>query len=68
MTPEIKQMKTWDEAEKWLAKHGWGMEQIREQKELWDSASITAKPVISVNTTTASKPAKTTTIKKPTAK
>lgn len=43
MTPEIKTMKTWAEAERWLAKHGWGIEQIREQKELWDKTHSTAK-------------------------
>lgn len=50
---EIKDMKSWDEAEKWLSKHGWGPELIAQQKEAWDAiatptpiATITAKPEI----------------------
>lgn len=53
MTPEIKDMKTWAEAERWLAKHGWGMSQIAQQKELWEKESNPAvqtqkpeKPVV----------------------
>jgi hypothetical protein len=43
MIPEIKDMKTWDEAEKWLMKHGWGLGLITEQKILWDAAHT--KPI-----------------------
>ena len=39
MTPEIKNMKTWDEAFRWLAKHGWGLALIEEQKIEWDKAN-----------------------------
>ena len=50
---ESKDMKSWDEAEKWLSKHGWGPELLVQQKEAWDAiatpapiAIITAKPEI----------------------
>jgi len=65
MIKEIKIMKTWKEAERWLAKHGYGIEQIREQKELWDAETKTVveaksnKPVVKAETTT-----KSTTVKK----
>ena len=45
MTPEIKDMKTWEEAELWLSKHGWGPELILQQKELWMAAQTKAEPV-----------------------
>lgn len=46
MTPEIKDLKTWKEAERWLARHGFGIAQIEEQKELWDAAQEkSAEPV-----------------------
>jgi hypothetical protein len=50
MIPEIKEMKTWDEAARWLAKHGWGLALIEEQKAEWDKANTPKKP-------TATKPA-----------
>ena len=55
MDKAIKDMKTWAEADKWLGRHGYGIEQIREQKELWDAASApvkaTATPAKAVITT-----------------
>ena len=39
MDTAIKDMTSWDEASSWLAKHGYGMDQIRQQKDLWDAAS-----------------------------
>ena len=35
---EIKDMKTWDEANHWLERHGWGPALIAGQKEIWDAA------------------------------
>ena len=50
LTSEIKDMKTWDEANHWLERHGWGPALIAEQKEIWDAAQApkpaTPKPVI----------------------
>jgi hypothetical protein len=54
MTPEIKDYATWEEAQRWLAKHGWGLGLIEEQKILWDAANpppiveleVTHKPVV----------------------
>lgn len=43
MTPEIKDFKTWEEAQRWLAKHGWGLGLIEQQKTLWDEANPTPK-------------------------
>ena len=39
---EIKDMKSWDEAEYWLTTHGWGPELIVQQKEAWDAAATPA--------------------------
>ena len=39
MDNAIKDMTSWAEASSWLAKHGYGMDQIRQQKDLWDAAS-----------------------------
>ena len=33
---DIKDMKSWEEAALWLARHGWGTALIAEQKEIWD--------------------------------
>jgi hypothetical protein len=44
MDNAIKDMTSWNEASSWLAKHGYGIDQIRQQKDLWDAAS-TAKQV-----------------------
>lgn len=70
MTPEIKDMNSWAEAARWLAKHGWGIAQIEEQKAEWDAANApkpttTAKPATTVKTTQPVKttPEKTTTVK-----
>lgn len=55
MTPEIKDCATWEEAHRWLARHGWGLGLIEEQKALWDAANpppakvepeATPKPVV----------------------
>ena len=48
MDNAIKDMKTWDEANTWLSRHGYGIEQIRMQKELWDAANASAAPVAKV--------------------
>jgi len=39
LTSEIKDMKTWDEANLWLERHGWGPALIAGQKEIWDAAN-----------------------------
>jgi len=50
MIQEIKDCKTWAEAERWLAKHGWGLELIALQKLAWDEVhavedvKVTSKP------------------------
>jgi len=45
-------MESWEEASKWLERHGWGPGLIDEQKVAWDAANApkpveakTAKPV-----------------------
>lgn len=43
MTPEIQDFKTWEEAQVWLARHGWGLGLIEQQKVLWDEANAPAK-------------------------
>lgn len=43
MTPEIQDFKTWEEAHVWLARHGWGLGLIEQQKVLWDEANVPAK-------------------------
>lgn len=60
---EIKDMKSWDEAERWLSKHGWGPELIAQQKESWD-AMATPAPIIA----TAVKPEVKKSVKKITIK
>ena len=45
LATEIKDMKSWDEAEYWLSTHGWGTGLIAQQKEAWDAAA-TPIPVI----------------------
>ena len=39
MDNAIKDMNSWAEASSWLAKHGYGMDQISQQKDLWEAAS-----------------------------
>jgi hypothetical protein len=70
MTPEIKNCATWEEAHRWLARHGWGLGLIEEQKVLWDAANtlaplkIKSEPVaINVEPEAASKPAVKTAVK-----
>jgi hypothetical protein len=52
--------KTWEEASRWMQKHGYGVEQIRLEKEKWDAEPVktatVAEPV-----KTAPKPATKTT-------
>lgn len=60
----IKELKEWAVAETWLSRHGYGLEQIREQKELWEKAKAPkAAPVgqttSKVVTSSATKPQKT---------
>ena len=53
LTSEIKDMKTWDEANLWLERHGWGPALIAGQIEIWDKlnpapiseADIPGKPI-----------------------
>lgn len=51
MVEDIRNCETWAEAERWLAKHGYGITQIEQQKEAWDTAhtkpKTAAKPVAS---------------------
>lgn len=58
MTPEIKDFNTWEEAETWLYRHGWGTGLVEEQKILWDEAKK-AKPASQTVSKTATKPAAT---------
>lgn len=55
MTPEIKDFKTWAEAELWLARHGWGTALIEQQKQLWeaDKAVVATKPTVKATAKTA---------------
>ena len=55
LTSEIKDMKTWDEANYWLERHGWGPALIAGQKEIW-AAAHTHKTSAPISTT---KPAAT---------
>ena len=75
MTPEIKNCATWEEAHRWLARHGWGLGLIEEQKVLWDAANplaplkIKSEPVaINVESEIVAKPAVKATPAKPVAK
>ena len=54
LTSEIKDMKTWDEANLWLERHGWGPALIAGQKEIWDAAHA---PKPAAHKPTAPKPA-----------
>lgn len=50
MEEAIKNMKTWEEAENYLARHGFGLGLIEQQKELWfakpkEAPKPAAKPV-----------------------
>ena len=44
VTSEIKDMESWEEASKWLERHGWGPGLIDQQKAAWDAAKA-PKPV-----------------------
>jgi hypothetical protein len=58
MDNAIKNMKTWAEANTWLERHGYGSEQIRLQKELWEASKATvakATPTAKVATAPVAK-------------
>lgn len=57
MTPEIKDFTIWEEAQRWLARHGWGLGLIEEQKVLWDAANPQVKVEPEVTTKPAAKAA-----------
>ena len=38
-------MTSWDEASRWLAKHGYGIDQINQQKALWHASVVSAEAV-----------------------
>jgi hypothetical protein len=40
----IKDMATWEEAEHWLSRHGYGPGSIAEQKELWKPTVVKEEP------------------------
>lgn len=42
MDNAIKDMASWDEASRWLAKHGYGIDQINQQKALWHASAVPA--------------------------
>lgn len=63
MTPEIKDFKTWAEAELWLARHGWGTALIEQQKELWEAANAVEKVAKATTTTKATESNKTASTK-----
>ena len=44
VTSEIKDLESWEEASKWLERHGWGPGLIDQQKAAWDAAKA-PKPV-----------------------
>jgi hypothetical protein len=46
MDNAIKDMKTWAEASTWLERHGYGIEQIRLQKELWEAVPVPVKATV----------------------
>ena len=52
MDNAIKDMTSWDEASRWLAKHGYGIDQINQQKALW-RASVVADEAVTVKVKTA---------------
>lgn len=59
MLEELKEFTHWDDAARWLAKHGWGLGLIEQQKEAWDAdkASTEVKPVEKAKTVEKAKPA-----------
>ena len=61
---EIKEMKSWDEDEKWLSKHGWGPGLIEQQKEAWDAMATPAPIVATTIKPEVKKSVKKITIKK----
>lgn len=54
----FKEFTTWAEAERWMARHGYGLEQIRIAKELWETnaATTSEKPLAKPAPKTVSKP------------
>ena len=64
MVPEIKDTKTWEEAARWLAKHGYGMTQIEEQKAEWAKANKPAQMPAAKPAVKTSPKTETTTVTK----
>lgn len=56
MDNAIKDMKSWDEASRWLAKHGYGVEQISQQEALWKAAQVKPAPKATPKATPAPAP------------
>jgi hypothetical protein len=57
---DLKNFSTWEEASRWLAKHGFGMTQIEQIKEEWVAATTPtsiSKPVEDVKMPDTTKPA-----------
>jgi len=50
----LEEFKNWSDAERWLSRHGYGIEQIRLEKIKWDDANAivklepTAKPIAKI--------------------
>ena len=57
MDNAIKDMKSWDEASRWLAKHGYGVEQISQQEALWKAAQVKPAPNATPKATPKATPA-----------
>lgn len=55
MDKNIEGIESWDEAANWLARHGYGLEQIRMQKELWEEARKPAPAPTPVKSTAKTK-------------
>ena len=67
MIKEIKDLETWTEANRWLMRHGYGLEQIREQKELWDKTKVVKTTEATTTKVINSAPTEKTTATKPVA-
>lgn len=57
---DLKNFATWKEANRWLAKHGFGMTQIEEIKKEWDKLLTEEQTPVTKPTPTTVKPAPTT--------
>lgn len=51
--PNIKDLKDWAVAEKWLSRHGYGPGNIQEQKELWEAKQAPKAAATQQNTSKA---------------